>query len=68
MSINDTPARSDMTARAVDWDAIRLALVEAGMPLEVLLLSGRYHEFTPELQASIIKGAQAVRRMLKELT
>lgn len=53
---------------APNWDAIRLAFVDAGMPLEALILSGTYKTLSPDVQAAVIKGAQSVRRMLKELT
>lgn len=51
-----------------DFDAIRLAFVEAGKPLEVLIMSGWADKFTPETRKAIHEGAEACRRMLRQLS
>lgn len=51
-----------------DFDAIRLAFVEAGKPLEVLIMSGWADKFTPETRKAIHDGAAACRRMLRQLS
>ena len=42
-------------------------MVEAAMPLEVLIMSGWLKHLTPDTQQAVIKGAQEVRAFLKDV-